>query len=109
VQPNDTLPDFMDTLSELYPAMKLGAPVVEFLRAHYWTKLRQITEANSLLRATMPGMLIAPDKIVVYIGRTHLAIEYFGRLWSPNRSPIVLLSCLRTVVRRKVLSMPSLI
>jgi hypothetical protein len=26
----------------------------------------------------MPGMLIQPDKITVYVGRTHIAVEYFG-------------------------------
>jgi hypothetical protein len=69
---------FLKKLAEMEPSLAIGGPVVEHLRIHYWAKLRAIAESDFQLRATMPGMLVAPDKIAVYIGNTHLAVEYFG-------------------------------
>jgi hypothetical protein len=50
----------------------------EHHRLNYWEKLREIASSDSNLRKTMPGLLVAPDKMAVYLGETHLAIEYFG-------------------------------
>jgi hypothetical protein len=45
---------------------------------NYWTPLYKYLEENPELIKTFPALLINQEHIVIYIGRTHLAIEYFG-------------------------------
>src|SRR5450759_1315395 len=77
--------------------MKIGVPVVEFLRVNYWSHLRQTAETDIALRASMPGMIVSPDKAVVYLGKTHLAIEYSGPTFVPAKlneaMPVVFQDC----------------
>lgn len=75
--------DFIKTLSEFYPAMQPGIPVIDFLRVHYWLELRKIAKADPAAAARMPGMIVAPDKMNFYIGKTHVAVEYFGPISVP--------------------------
>jgi hypothetical protein len=76
---------FLKKMAELIPAIAIGGPIVEHLRVNYWTKMRAIAESDPGLRKTMPGMLVAPDRLTVYIGDTHLAIEYFGPAQVPDK------------------------
>ena len=46
--------------------------------ANYWGKMRHIVKANPDLVSVVPGFLIRPEKIVFYMGRTHVGIEYIG-------------------------------
>jgi hypothetical protein len=55
--------------------------VMEFLQevmTHYWGPLHKYMEQNPHLIKVAPGFLINPEKVVVYIGRTHIALEYLG-------------------------------
>ena len=71
-------------LAEHNPAMQAGMPIVELLRINYWLRLREIAQKQPLVRNHMAGMIVAPDKISFYLGRTHAAIEYFGPLSAPR-------------------------
>jgi hypothetical protein len=73
-------------MAEDWPVFAVGGPVVEYLDHAYRTKLRDIAENDAELRKTMPGMLVAPDGMTVYLGDTHLAIEHFGPANVPTKS-----------------------
>ena len=85
MQTQEPIPNFIEQLSAYYPAMKIGVSVVEFLRVNYWSHLRQTAETDVELRASMPGMIVSPVKAVVYLGNTHLAIEYSGPTFVPAK------------------------
>lgn len=46
---------------------------------HYWLPLRNYLNENKELIKTFPALLIDQEHIILYIGHTHLAIEYFGK------------------------------
>lgn len=48
------------------------------LMKHYWGPLYQYIKENPELIETVPGFLINHEKLIVYVGRTHIAIEYTG-------------------------------
>ncbi len=53
--------------------------IAEFLQqlaTRYWTPLYQYVKDNPHLIKTMPGFLLQHQKILIYVGRTHIAIEY---------------------------------
>lgn len=52
----------------------------------YWSPLGKYITENKHLTETVTGLLLRPDKLVFYFGKTHLAIEYIGceRLESLN-------------------------
>lgn len=45
---------------------------------NYLIPIHKTVSENQELKKTITGFLINPDEIVVYIGRTHIAIEYIG-------------------------------
>lgn len=49
------------------------------INEHYWLPLYKYLKENEELIKTFPALLIEQENIVIYIGRTHLAIEYFGK------------------------------
>ena len=78
---------FLRELASGNAAVLIGGPLIEQLRLHYWNKLRALAGSDPHLRRSMPGMLVAPDKIAVYLGQEHLAIEYFGPEHVPDEIP----------------------
>jgi Domain of unknown function (DUF4263) len=64
--------------------MQVGVPFIDLLRVHYWLKLRELATKDSQIRAQMPGMILAPDKVTFYLGRTHVAVEYSGPMSVPE-------------------------
>lgn len=44
----------------------------------YYGELWKIIKENPHLKRTFPALLLNPEKIIYYFGKTHLAIEYFG-------------------------------
>ncbi len=48
------------------------------INEHYWHPLYQYLQKNEKLIKTFPAFLLQQEQIVLYIGRNHLAIEYFG-------------------------------
>lgn len=45
---------------------------------YYWGPLHKHIERNPNLIKVVPGFIVNPEKVVVYIGRTHIALEYLG-------------------------------
>lgn len=82
---NEPTPDFVQFLCEQFPAAAVGVPVVNEFRPNYWNRLREIAETDERLRLTMPGMIVAPEKVVIYLGKSHLAIEYSGPIVVPAK------------------------
>lgn len=75
---------FLRMLAENNPAMQVGMTLVEMLRINYWLKLRDIAQKQPLARSRMAGMIVAPEKVTFYLGKTHAAIEYVGPLAVPR-------------------------
>lgn len=46
------------------------------LASRYWTPLYHYVKDKPQLIKSMPGFLLQHQKIIVYVGRTHIAIEY---------------------------------
>jgi len=56
----------------------LAMAFLQSLMEHYWGPLHQYLKDHPDLIDTVPGFLVNTDKVVMYIGRTHIAIEYLG-------------------------------
>ncbi len=48
------------------------------LMKNYWGPLYHHIKNNSELMLTVPGFLLDLEKIIVFVGRTHIAVEYIG-------------------------------
>ncbi|RAI69289.1 hypothetical protein DOZ80_14140 [Pseudomonas fluorescens] len=48
------------------------------LMKYYWGPLHDYVSSNPELVKTVPGFLLGHEEVVVYVGRTHIAIEYIG-------------------------------
>ncbi|EKO3457988.1 DUF4263 domain-containing protein [Vibrio parahaemolyticus] len=48
------------------------------LMKRYWGPLYRYVKDNPELIRTMPGFLLNHEKVIVYVGRTHIAVEYMG-------------------------------
>jgi hypothetical protein len=56
----------------------VGKAFVKFMMEQYNGPLYKYLKENPHLISTFPGFLLSPDQITVYIGRSHIAIEYSG-------------------------------
>lgn len=45
----------------------------------YWTKMIHYVTDNNIKANELTGFLLNPEKLVINIGRTHIAIEYYGK------------------------------
>lgn len=52
--------------------------VGQLLMEKYWGRLYKEAEANPKLLATLPGFLLKPEKLIFYMGRSHIGVEYVG-------------------------------
>lgn len=50
----------------------------QWLMKNYWGPMYKAVEANPSLLKTLPGFLLKPEKLVYYLSRTHIGIEYLG-------------------------------
>ena len=50
----------------------------QWLMENYWSPMWKTVAAHPELVAVIPGFLIRPEKLVFYLGRTHIGIEYVG-------------------------------
>lgn len=48
------------------------------LMKDYWHPMWKVVKANPELIPVIPGFLIHPEKLIYYMGRTHIGIEYVG-------------------------------
>lgn len=53
-------------------------PIVKKIGELYWTPMYKYIQDNPHLVKTFPAFLLKHEKIVLYFGKTHLAIEYLG-------------------------------
>ena len=56
----------------------LARTFLQKLVAIYHDPLYKYLKKNTQLIQTFPGFLLNPESVIVYIGRTHIAIEYVG-------------------------------
>jgi len=67
------------TESEVHATIKpLIMTFMQELIKHYWGPLYHFVKANPELIKTLPGFLLDHEKVIVYVGRTHIAVEYTG-------------------------------
>jgi hypothetical protein len=67
------------TEAEVHSTMKpLIQKFIQELMKHYWGPLYNHLKGHPKLIKTAPGFLLNHEKIILYIGRTHIAIEYTG-------------------------------
>ncbi len=67
------------TEKEVHPTIKpLVMAFLQELMENYWGPLYHYVKDNPELIKTIPGFLLDHENIIVYIGRTHLALEYTG-------------------------------
>jgi len=52
--------------------------VGQWLMTNYWGPMYQAVKADPALLKTLPGFLLKPEKLVYYMSRTHIGIEYVG-------------------------------
>lgn len=53
-------------------------PIGQKIMETYWKPLFDYLKENQQLIKTFPGFLLKRDSLVLYFGKTHLAIEYYG-------------------------------
>jgi len=52
--------------------------VVNLVLKSYWRPMWDALEKYPALRETVPGFFVNPEKLVLYVGRHHMGIEYLG-------------------------------
>lgn len=65
-------------MSELDGYKDLVLNVGQWLMKNYWGPLYKAVEKNPRLMETFPGFLLKPEKLIYYMGRNHIGIEYIG-------------------------------
>lgn len=64
---------------EVYSTMRpLINAFLQELMTNYLSPLYHYVKENPELIITVPGFLLSHEKLIVYIGRTHIAVEYIG-------------------------------
>lgn len=58
--------------------------IIEKMSTGYWDKMREILRKEPHLKDTFPHLLLNPEKIIIYIGKKHWAIEYTGAHYQEN-------------------------
>lgn len=68
----------MDGLSKCLNSVDMAKSFIKTFFSYYTTPLYKGVEANPQLQETIPGFLINPESISLYIGKFHIAVEYTG-------------------------------
>lgn len=63
---------------ESYGYKDLVLTIGQQLMTIYWAPLYKAVKANPRLLETFPGFLLKPEKLIYYLGRHHIGIEYIG-------------------------------
>lgn len=66
------------TLAREHPEINMLEKFLEQLFEVYFVPLREYVKSKPALIRTAPGFLINPEEIILYIGCTHIAVEYLG-------------------------------
>ncbi|PFB62837.1 Shedu anti-phage system protein SduA domain-containing protein [Bacillus cereus] len=54
--------------------------ICQFLMENYWGKIWKLLEENPHLKEGFTSLLLNPEKLILYFGKTHWAIEYVGEV-----------------------------
>jgi hypothetical protein len=65
-------------MSDPYGYKQLVLEIGQWLMTNYWGPLYKAVEASPELLASLPGFFLKPEKLIFYMGRTHIGIEYMG-------------------------------
>ena len=65
-------------MAEPYSYEDFILQVSRSLMEKYWHPMWEVVKSNPGLIPIIPGFLIHPEKIIFYMGRTHIGIEYVG-------------------------------
>jgi hypothetical protein len=65
-------------MSDIYTYKDIVLTIGQWLMTNYWGPLYKGVKANPMLLETFPGFLLKPEKLIYYMGRTHIGIEYVG-------------------------------
>lgn len=52
--------------------------IIEDLKRYYWSPLYSYIQKHPNLKDTYPAFLLNPEKIIIYVGQTHIGVEYLG-------------------------------
>lgn len=66
--------------------------IIDAIENNYWVPLYQYLEKNPELIQTFPAFLLNPEMITLYLGKTHIGIEYSGRERTNELPPSALLN-----------------
>lgn len=55
---------------------QLTTTLMNYIGKFYWSKMFNYVQKNNIKHIT--GFLLNPEMIVIYIGKTHIAMEYYG-------------------------------
>ncbi|MEY8757939.1 hypothetical protein AB9M93_26225 [Peribacillus frigoritolerans] len=59
---------------------EFSTKVIQYLMENYWGKMWEVLENNPELKESYTTFLLNPEKLILYFGKTHWAIEYVGAL-----------------------------
>lgn len=65
-------------MSDSYDYKDFALTIGQWLMTHYWGPLYKAVKANPQLLSNFPGFLLKPEKLIYYMGCTHIGIEYVG-------------------------------
>ena len=63
---------------EVFDTKQMIKFIVQGLGNNYWSPLYKYLNENNELIPTVTGFLLYHEQVLLYIGKTHLAVEYFG-------------------------------
>lgn len=65
-------------MSDSHSYKELVLTISQWLMTNYWAPLYKAVTADPPLLETFPGFLLEPEKLIYYMGRHHIGIEYVG-------------------------------
>jgi hypothetical protein len=69
----------MNEKQEVYSSFNSIVELIyQDMQKNYWGKIYEYVEENPNLISNATGFLIKPETMIIYFGKTHLAIEYMG-------------------------------
>lgn len=63
---------------------EVATNIGQFLMDNYWSKMWKVLEENPELKDEFTAFLLNPEKLIIYFGKTHWAIEYVGAIRKEN-------------------------
>jgi hypothetical protein len=61
--------------------------LMQDLMQQYWRPMWELVEENPEIMGSMTALLLIPERVILYLGRTHLGIEYVGPIQKDQLTP----------------------